>query len=63
MKFIFSIPTPKTCIECQFKDVHVSPGYGPLTVRCIINPELVIPARDAITGRYEKCPGILEENE
>lgn len=63
MKFNFSIPTPKTCIECQFKDVHVSPGYGPLTVRCIINPELVIPARDAIEKRFDGCPGILEDNE
>lgn len=57
MKFEFDIPTPETCIECPFKEVRVSPGYGPLKLRCMINPKLDISAKDGLEKRSDDCPG------
>lgn len=57
MKFEFDIPTPESCILCPFKEVRVSPGYGPLKLRCLIKPELDISAADGLEKRSDHCPG------
>ena len=61
MTFNFSIPTPENCISCPFKEVHISPGYGPLKLRCAIDPSLDILAKDGLTKRSDNCPGKVEE--
>lgn len=61
MTFHFSIPTPENCISCPFKEVRVSSGYGPLKLRCAIDPTLDILAKDGLMGRSVDCPGKVEE--
>ena len=60
MIFHFEIPTPKSCIKCQFKEVRVGKGYGSLYVECRIMPDVKIPANIALTERFDKCPGRVE---
>ena len=62
MTFRFSIPTPENCISCPFKEVRISPGYGPLKLRCAIDPSLDILAKDGLTKRSDNCPGKVEDN-
>ena len=61
MIFNFSIPTPESCIKCPFKEVRVAKGYGPLKLRCTIDPSLDILAKDGFTKRSDNCPGKVEE--
>lgn len=61
MKIYAQIPTPKNCIECQFKNVRVGAGYGKCKVQCAIQPNILIEVTDAQKGRAENCPGIIEE--
>ena len=61
MIFHFEIPTPENCISCPFKEVRVSRGYGPLKLKCMIDPKLDILARDGLTKRSDNCPGKVEE--
>ena len=61
MIFHFSIPTPENCISCQFKEVRISSGYGPLKLKCMIDPTLDILAKDGLTKRSDNCPGKVEE--
>lgn len=61
MKFEFDIPTPENCISCPFKEVRVSSGYGPLKLKCMIDPKLDILARDGLQCRAPDCPGKVEE--
>jgi hypothetical protein len=63
MNFHFSIPTPENCISCPFKEVRVSQGYGPLKLRCMIDPSLDILAKDGLTKRSDQCPGKVEEED
>lgn len=62
MIFNFSIPTPENCISCPFKEVRVAKGYGPLKLRCTIDPMLDILAKDGLTKRSDNCPGKVEDN-
>lgn len=62
MIFHFSIPTPENCISCPFKEVRVAKGYGPLKLRCAIDPMLDILAKDGLTKRSDNCPGKVEDN-
>ena len=61
MTFNFSIPTPENCISCPFKEVRISAGYGPLKLRCMIDPGLDITAKDGLIRRAENCPGKEEK--
>lgn len=61
MIFNFEIPTPENCISCPFKEVRVSRGYGPLKLKCMIDPKLDILARDGLVKRSDQCPGKMEE--
>ena len=61
MIFNFSIPTPENCISCPFKEVRVSSGYGPLKLKCMIDPTLDILAKDGLVQRSDQCPGKMEE--
>lgn len=61
MKFNFEIPTPENCISCRFKEVRVSSGYGPLKLRCAVDPSLDILAKDGIEKRSDNCPGKVDE--
>ena len=61
MIFHFSIPTPENCISCPFKEVRVAKGYGPLKLRCMIDPTLDILAKDGLAKRSDNCPGKVEE--
>ena len=62
MTFQFSISTPENCISCPFKEVRVLSGYGPLKLRCTIDPTLDILAKDGLTKRSDNCPGKVEDN-
>lgn len=61
MRFEFDIPTPENCISCQFKEIRISQGYGPLKLRCAIKPDLDILAKDGLEKRSDNCPGKVKD--